>query len=143
MNSARSAAVLTWVYTAAFGIPAIPVSVFLLQRGRLPNLWGLFDVYGGAWSSWFSHDTFVALLIAFLIVTLLAAWAAWLVWKGSKAGAMINLVALPVEAAFWLGFGLPLPWLFGIARAAFLVRAWNSLNWRGIRSRPGRTSEAN
>jgi hypothetical protein len=31
-------------------------------------------------------------------------------------------------AAFWLGFALPIPWLFGIARAVLLAFAWKSLN---------------
>jgi len=27
----------------------------------------------------------------------------------------------------WLGFALPIPWLFGIARAVLLAVAWKSL----------------
>jgi hypothetical protein len=34
-----------------------------------------------------------------------------------NAGAVLNLGLLPVEAVFWIGFALPVPWLFGIARA--------------------------
>lgn len=124
----RAAAVLTWVYAAAFGIPAIPVSVYLLQRGSLPTFMDLFPMYGGPWSSRFEDGTFVVLLIAFLIVTLVAAWAAWLVWNGSKAGAVLSLVLLPLEAVFWIGFALPFPWLIGIARAALLALAWKSLD---------------
>ena len=63
-----------------------------------------------------------------LIVTLVASWAVWLVWNGSKAGAVLGLVLFPVEAIFWLGFALPIPWIFGIARAAFLALAWKSLD---------------
>lgn len=69
----------------------------------------------------------MALLLAFLIVTVVAAWAAWLVWTGSKAGAVLALVLLPIEGVFWVGFALPIPWLIGVARAAFLALAWNSL----------------
>jgi hypothetical protein len=35
---------------------------------------------------------------------------------------------LPIEAVFWLGFPLPIPWLFGAARAALLASAWKSLD---------------
>jgi len=86
---AHVAAVLTWIYAAAFGIPAIPDAVYLLRRGRLPTFLNLFPMYGGPWFSRVSHGTFAALLIGFLLVLLLAAWAAWLVWNGSKAGAVL------------------------------------------------------
>jgi hypothetical protein len=83
-------------------------------------------MYSGPWFSRFGHGTFVGLLIAVLNVTLVAAWAAWLLWNGSKVGALLGLIVLPVEAAFWLGFALPFPWLTGIARAALLALAWTS-----------------
>ena len=38
---------------------------------------------------------------------------------------MLSLVLFPVEAIFWLGFALPIAWIFGIARAALLVLAWS------------------
>ena len=121
-------AVLTWIYAAGFGIPAVPVVVYLLRRGTLPEFFGLFPMYGGPWSSRVGDGTLAVLLIAFLIVTLVASWAAWLVWNGSKAGAMLSLALFPVEAIFWLGFALPIPWLFAIVRAALLIPAWKSLD---------------
>jgi hypothetical protein len=48
-------------------------------------------------------------LIAFLVITLLAAWAAWLVWSASMLGGILTVVLLPVEAWFWIGFDLPIP----------------------------------
>jgi hypothetical protein len=128
MNNARIAAVLTWIYAAGFGAPAIPVAIYLRQRGTLPEFLDLFPMYGGPWSSRLEDGTFIVLLIAFLIVVLLAAWAAWLLWNGSKAGAVISLVLLPVEAVFWLGFALPFPWLSGIARVILIVAAWRVLH---------------
>jgi hypothetical protein len=128
MNDARIATVLTWVYAAAFGVPAIPVAIYLRQRGTLPTFLDLFPMYGGPWSSRLEDGTFIMLLIAFLIVVLIATWAAWLLWNGSKSGAVISLVLLPVEAVFWLGFALPFPWLIGIARAALILVAWKSLD---------------
>ena len=133
MNAARSAAVLTWVYAAGFGLPAIPVSAYLLQRGRLPTLWGLFEMYGGPWSARVADETFALLLMGFLVVTCVAAWTAWLIWKGRRRGAGVNLLLLPVEAVFWVGFALPFPWLIGIARAALIASAWRSFNRAGNR----------
>ena len=127
MKAARAAAVVTWVYAAGFGLPVIPVSVYLLSRGRLPTFFDLFPMYGGPWYARREPDKFVALLAAFLGVTGVAAWSARSVWHGRKAGAVVNLALLPVEAIFWVGFALPLPWLTGIARAGLLAAAWQSL----------------
>jgi hypothetical protein len=44
-------ATVTWLYAAAFGIPAIPVAMFLQREGRLPSLWGLFEIYAGPWTT--------------------------------------------------------------------------------------------
>ena len=128
MGYAHVYAVLTWIYAAGFGLTAAPVAVYLMRRGTLPEFFGLFPMYGGPWSSRMGDRTFAVLLIAFLVVTLVAAWAAWLVWNGSKAGAVLSLVLLPVEAIFWIGFALPIAWVVGVARAAVLVLAWKSLD---------------
>lgn len=129
MRAARTASVLTWVYAAGFGVPTIPVAIYVLQRGYLPWLAGLFPMYGGPWSGR-SLDGLVVLLIVFFVLLLVVSYAAWLVWQGSRAGAVVGLVLLPVEAVFWMGFALPIPWLFGIARAVLLAVAWPSLRRR-------------
>jgi len=128
MTSAQIAAVLTWVYAAGFGIPAVYVVPHLVRNGTLPTFLDLFPMYGGPWSSRVEVRTLVVLLISFLVLTLVAAWAGWLVWNGSRSGAMLSLALLPVEAVFWLGFALPIPWVFGVARVAFLALAWKSLD---------------
>ena len=125
---AQTFAILTWLYAAGFGVTAVPVAVSLLRRGTLPEFFGLFPMYGGPWSSRLRDGAFAMLLIVFLFLTMVASWAAWLVWDGSEAGAILCLVLFPVEAIFWLGFALPIAWIFGIARAALLVLAWESLN---------------
>ena len=128
MSRARIAAVFMWVYAAGLGIAAIPVACYLTQRGRLPTFFGLFEMYGGPWSSRFSDRTFVWLLAAFLIVALAVAWTAWLVWKASRIGGVLALILLPVEAVFWIGFALPIPWVLGVARAVLILVAWRSLH---------------
>jgi hypothetical protein len=121
--TARAAAVVTWAYAAGFGAPTVPVAVYLLQRGRLPSFFGMFDMYAGPWSKRLEDGPFVVLLISFLPVTAAAAWAARRVWRGSRRGAVISLALLPLEAVFWIGFALPIPWMIGAARVALLAAA--------------------
>jgi len=131
VNSARAAAIVTWVYALGFGLAAVPVSIFLLQNRRLPTFLGMFEMYGGPWSARVSDNSLVALLLVFLGLTLLAAWSAWLLWQGRRIGAVLNLAVLPVEAVFWIGFALPFPWLTGVARVVFVAGAWKSLSGPG------------
>ena len=131
MSRSRSAAVVTWAYVAMFGIPAVPVAIFLAANGHLPSLWGLFEMYGGPWSSSYPDDRVTVLLLMFLGLTLAATASGWLLWAKRRTGAVLNLVLLPVEAIFWIGFALPVPWLFGIARIVLVSLAWPSLiGWR-------------
>ena len=58
MTSAQIAAVLTWVYAAGFGVPAVPVAVHLLRNGSLPTFLGLFPMYGDPWFARVDHRTF-------------------------------------------------------------------------------------
>jgi hypothetical protein len=74
------------------------------------------------------------LLLLFGAATLVAAWSAWLLWQRRRIGAVLNLAALPVEAVFWIGFALPLPWLIGLARVALVALAWNSLSKPSIQA---------
>lgn len=127
MNNARIAAVVTWVYAGGFGLPAIPVAVYLNRRGSLPTFMGAFEMYGGPWSARVTDATFVVLLMAYLVVCAAAGWMGWLLWGGSRLGAILGLALLPVEAVFWIGFALPIPWFLGLARVVLIALAWKSL----------------
>jgi hypothetical protein len=129
-RSARAAAVQTWIYAAGFGGSALPVSVYLLTKGRLPTFFKLFEMYGGPWYFRVQPRTFAALLAGFSGVSALTAWSGWLLWRGRKAGAVLNLSLLPIEAVFWRGFDLPIPWITGAARAALIAGSWYSLENR-------------
>lgn len=50
ITAARLCAFLTWIYTAGFGIPAIPVAVYVHRRDMLPWFGGLFPMYGACCS---------------------------------------------------------------------------------------------
>jgi hypothetical protein len=134
IDCAKSAAVVTWAYVAAFGAPSIPIAAYVLQNRSLPWFLDAFVMYGGPWSVPFEQSTVLAALAGLLVVTLAAAWAAWLVWNGSKFGGVLSLALLPLEAAFWLGFALPLPWLLGLTRAVLVIGAWKSLTWSHTKS---------
>lgn len=128
--TARAAAIVTWAYAAGFGLAAPPVAVYLIREGHLPSFLGLFDCYAGPWSESTDQRTFVVLLLAFLGINAVAAWSGWLIWRGRRSGAVLNLALLPVEAIFWVGFALPIPWLCGAVRAGLLAAAWKSLGTR-------------
>ena len=130
MRTARAAAVVTWAYAAGFGLAAPPVAVYLIREGHLPSFLGLFDSYAGPWSESVDNRTFIALLSAFMGVCTVTAGSGWLIWRGRRSGAVLNLALLPVEAIFWVGFALPIPWLCGAARVALLAAAWKSLGAR-------------
>ena len=94
----------------------------------LPSLWGLFAMYAGPWSSRFPDDRMVALLLVYFGLALAAVLSGWLLWEMRKAGAVLNLGLLPVEAICWVGFALHIPWFFGIARFALVALAWPELS---------------
>ena len=128
MQRSQTAACVTWAYAAMFGVPAVPVAVFVADHGRLPSLWGLFDMYAGPWSSRFDDDRLIALLLVYAGLVMAAVVSGGLLWKLRKPGAVLNLGLIPVEAVFWIGFALPVPWLFGVARVALSCLAWPKLS---------------
>jgi hypothetical protein len=101
--AAKAAAIVTWIYAACFGLPAIPVAVYLLRAGRLPRrLFDAFPVYGGPWYDSGQPERLAAQLGAFFVMMLVVSWGGWLLWRGSRAGAIVALATIPVEALFWL-----------------------------------------
>jgi hypothetical protein len=122
-RSARTYAVLTWVYVAAFGLPTVPVAVYLARRGSLPWFGDLFPMYGGPWSERLQVPQLVAVLLGYAGVLAAVAVAAWRVRRGSRRAALVSAGLLPVEAVFWLGFALPIPWVLAAARVPLLVAA--------------------
>jgi hypothetical protein len=99
-SAAKAATIVTWVYAACFGLPAIPVAVYLLRNGRLPWLFDAFPMYGGPWYHSGQPERFAAQLGAFLVLMLVVSWGGWLLWRGRRAGAVLALATIPVEALF-------------------------------------------
>ncbi len=125
MKSSRAAAVVSWAYVAGFGLTTVPVALYLRQTGRLPSFLGLFDMMDGPWSNEQSDDRFTLSLAGFLAVTGLVAYSGGLMWRERRGGRPLNLALLPLEAVFWVGFALPIPWLLGAARAALVINSWS------------------
>jgi hypothetical protein len=123
----RAAAVLLWIVAAGWGLPAPWLMWWVLVRGRLPVLPIIGEPNGGPFYFNFSRGTFVALLGASLLLAFAQAWAAWLLWAGKRSGALLEFGLLPVEAAFWYGFALPIPPLLAIARLVLTALAWRGL----------------
>ena len=126
-RTARAAAIVTWVYAAAFGLPAIPIAVFVVRQHTLPWFLDLFPMYGGPWSNAGRWTIFAWLLVAYFALTLVVALAGVMLWRGRRAGAVLTFVLAPVEAIFWWGFALPFPPLLGVARIALAAVAWRHL----------------
>ncbi len=120
---AEAAAVLTWLYAAGFGVPALYAARRLERTGRLPMFRDWFEVYAGLWRRRYDDRAFVNRLRAFFLATVVAsAFAATLLYD-VELGAVLALTLLPVEAVFWRGFALPILWLLGAARGALMVAA--------------------
>lgn len=124
MKSSRAAAMVSLAYAGAFGIPTAPIAVYLRQNGRLPSFFGLFDMMAGPWSARQSPESFTMRLGAFFAVTSLVALSGWLMLRERRGGRAMNLALMPIEAAFWIGFALPIPWMIAVARASLVIYSW-------------------
>ena len=119
-------------YAAAFGLPAVPIGVFVLRERRLPWLWDLFPMYGGPWWDAMTVTEFVGSLGAFVAVNAVVAAGGILLWTGRRAGAVLSLAPLPLEVVFWIGYALPFPPLIALLRLALVVVAWRGLRTPGV-----------
>lgn len=122
----RIAAGLLALSGVGFGIPCI-IGIRSLAAGKgVPLVMG-FPSYGGGVFERFGIHSTVPLLAGFLLVCALEVVAAVMVWKGSRAGAILGLVLLVPGLVYWVGFSLPFGPLFGVARAILLVVGWGRL----------------
>ena len=80
--------------------------------------------FGGPWTTGSDPDrTRGLLLLTYFGVCLVSAAFAALVWRASRAGALLAL-AWPPVAAFWYGFALPFPVGLGLVRVGLLTSAF-------------------
>jgi hypothetical protein len=67
------------------------------------------------------------LLASFAGVLALDVIAGWLLWKGDRAGAVLTLALVPIEAAYWAAFALPIPPMMAVVRIALIAVGWRAL----------------
>jgi hypothetical protein len=121
----RTSAIMMWVIAAGFGLPAVPVAVYLLRRGQLPWFFDLFPMYGGPVDGWVGPTGYAFLILLFGGVALAETAIGVLLCRGKRAGAILSLALLPVEIAFWTAFALPIPPIWAAVRLTLTLWAWS------------------
>jgi len=122
----RLAAILLWFDGLGFGIPAVIAIRDLAQHKGIPVIMG-FPAYGRGFFERHGLKTTIPLLVAFLVVNVAEVVAGVLLWQGHRSGAVLSYVLVPLGAAFWLGFDLPIPPAFAIGRSVLAGVWWGSL----------------
>lgn len=109
-----------------FGVFCIP-AIRNLRAGReIPVVMG-FPAYGHGPFERAGIRTRVPLLAGFLFVCMLQILAGLLVWRGSKAGAILAFAQLPAAGVFWWGFALPFGLIFALISTVLILLNWGSL----------------
>jgi hypothetical protein len=126
MVPVRIAAILAWLNGIGFGV-FIPSAIWNIAHDRpVPIVFG-FPAYGGGFFERHGWKTSIPLLAGFLAACILEVVAGVLLWFGHRSGGALSLAALPAGAIFWLGFDLPIPPIFAVARTILVVICWNKL----------------
>ncbi|GAA3627188.1 hypothetical protein C8D88_1204 [Lentzea atacamensis] len=125
MIAARVAAILALLPALGFGVPAVYGAVHLARHGEIWHLMG-FPAYGEGPFEKIGIPTTVPLLAGFAVVCGAEVVAASLLWRGRRSGKTLALALLPFEAAYWIGFALPVPPVFGAGRTIAVLLALRS-----------------
>jgi hypothetical protein len=121
----RTAAALLVLNGVGFGVFCIPAIRSIHAGLGFPIVFG-FPAYGGGPFERVGIPTTVALLSAFLLICVLEIAAGGLVWAGSRSGAVLALVLVPVGAIFWWGFALPIPPILAVIRTVLITMSWGA-----------------
>ncbi len=122
----RAAAGLLCLTGLGFGLPCVWGIRHFRETGEVWTFMG-FPTYGDGPFERHGISTTTTLLVAFLVVCVLEVVAGVRVWGEHVDGAILALALLPVEAAFWWGFALPIPPIFAVARTVLLLGWWRGL----------------
>jgi hypothetical protein len=125
--SIRAASILFWLVAAGFGLPCVLAIRSLLAGGGIAYIFG-FPAYGGGPFEQYGLYTTIPLVAGFLVVCILEGVAGWLLWGGHRTGAILGLLLLPVGAAYWWGFDLPIPPIIAAVRTAIVLFSWSTLS---------------
>lgn len=124
--STRIAAGLLWFSAVGFGLPCLPAIRNVLTDRPVPTMLG-FPAYGGGPFERHGIHSTGWLLTGFLTVCVLEGVAGCLLWGGHASGAVLSLALLPVGAAFWWGFALPVAWMLAFVRTVLILFGWRHL----------------
>jgi len=122
----RAAAGLLVLTGLGFGLPCLWGIRQLRSTGEVWTFLG-FPTYGDGPFARHGVPTTVPLLLGFLAVCAIEVGAGARLWGGHVDGAIVALALLPVEAAYWWGFALPIPPVLALARTALLVAGWRGV----------------
>jgi hypothetical protein len=118
----RAAAVCSLLLGLGFGLPGVFGALHQARTGEVWTFMG-FPTYGGGPFERLGLPSSVALIVAFVVVCVLELVVGVLLWVGAPHAALLSLVLLPVEMAFWIGFALPFGPPLGIARVVLALLA--------------------
>ena len=122
----RIAAALHWFIAIGLGVFCFPAIRNLMTGRPIPMVMG-FPAYGRGPFERVGISTTIPLLAAFLLVCVLEAVAGFLLWNGSRSGAILALVLLPLGGVFWWGFALPTPPIFAVIWTILILLGWQTL----------------
>ena len=125
--AARGAAVWLWLVAAGWALPAPVLMWCVAVKGRLPVLPYIGEPNGGPFYESVSPGVFIILLGLSLLLGIAQVVAGVILWNGERSGAVLQFALLPIEAAFWYGFALPIPPVFALIRVALVLLAWRQL----------------
>lgn len=125
--SARVAGGLLVLSGLGFGLPAVWGARHLHQTGDVWTLPG-YPTYGDGPFEHHGVETTVPLLGAFCLVCGLQVVAGVRLWNTHRDGAILALALVPLGAAFWWGFALPVGPVLAAASAGLMLRCWRILS---------------
>ena len=122
----RLASILQWVTAVGFGV-FCPTAIWSLSHGNgVPIVMG-FPAYGNGPFERIGIRSTASLVAAFLVVCVLEGVSAWMLWGGSRSGAILAMVLIPIGAVFWWGFALPYAWILEAAIGVLILLGWSTL----------------
>ena len=122
----RVAACLSWVTGLGFGPLGAYGTAYFIRHGDVWSFMG-FPTYGGWPFEDIGVPTTAGLLTGFVAVCAGELVAGVLLGKRLRAGLWLSLALLPLEAAYWFGFALPIGPLLGAARTLAVLVAFRGL----------------
>ncbi len=125
--AARAAAGLLWVVGVGWGFSAPWLMWWVAVRGRLPVLPYIGEPNGGPFYTTLPHIAFIVLFGLSLGLGIAQVGAGVLLWNGQRAGGLVQFAIVPIEAAFWYGFALPIPPVLAAIRVVFVLLSWTQL----------------